>query len=665
MQIDLDLYRREVHVSIKPQVHLSVVDIAPDYARRNLLFLHGFGGNAMQWQYQLDAFALTQRVIAPDLRGHGISDKPHSVYDMQELLGDIEAVLDTLGISEKVVLVGHSFGAALAAEFAITRPRRVEGVILIAGAAHFQINPIYRSLLKLPEKVLDALAPFVRKQLWAPPFVLKGMHARAVSTWDGPQRYPKILVPTLVIRGHNDRVFEKPQFEAVPALISQVEDIDVGASGHMVMLERSEAVNRAISRFLDADKRSWSQAEQIIREPQQRELLQQRPWLPHYDENVPQAISLPRAALPELLSATARRFPFKPAIIQEDRRILYRSLNRQANRFANALSQVGVKSGERIVLALPNLPQTIIAYYGTLKCGAVAALTLPDANSESLAAILDDTGARLLVIEKSMLPTAAAALRQRSDPAVAVQVIAVDSSEYLTLTGKIRRGLQPGGSKPATHVQLDGLEFLTFRDFIKNANSDNPPVVIQPKSLAVIQYTHGPAGRNVGVMLSHRNLLANILQSRHWIPDAVEGDERILCAVPILHSYGMTIGMNLSIALGGCLVLSNTSEAGHLLRTIQRHKPTIFPGVPKIFLAINDFPEVRKYGVDFNPPVHQRFCTSAGRSAGNIREINPQPVDRRLWPDRGFTHHPYEPTERRPQARQHRPAAAFHRSSPG
>jgi long-chain acyl-CoA synthetase len=420
-------------------------------------------------------------------------------------------------------------------------------------------------------------------------------------------------------------------------------------------------VTRAITRFLDVEKHSWSLAEQSVQDPQQRDLLLQRPWLPHYDENVPQSITLPRAALPELLSATARRFPLKPAIIHAGRRITYRTLNRQANRFANALSKAGVKSGERVLLALPNLPQTIIAYYGTLKCGAVAALALPDAGAQTLAAMLDDTEAHLLVVETSMLPTAAAALRQRTNQAATIPVVVVDPAEYLTITGRLRRRLKPSGAKSMVPSPADGAAFLPFRDFIKDANPENPPVFLQPKSLAVIQYTQSPAGKPLGVMLSHRNLLANILQSRHWIPDAAEGDERILCAVPVLHSYGMTVGMNLSIALGGCLVLTHSSEAGHLLHTIQRYKPTIFPAVPQIFLAINDFPEVRKYGVD-----SIRLCISpTGRGAGNLRKTHPRPAYRGLRPDGSLAHHPYEPAKRHPQARQHRTAPAFHRSPPG
>jgi long-chain acyl-CoA synthetase len=98
-------------------------------------------------------------------------------------------------------------------------------------------------------------------------------------------------------------------------------------------------------------------------------------------------------------------------------------------------------------------------------------------------------------------------------------------------------------------------------------------------------------------MLSHRNLVANTLQTRHWIPDAQEGQERFLCVLPISHSYGMTTALNVPIVLGATLLLKAKFEVSDILGTIKRHHPTIFPGVPGMYVAINDYPGVRKFGI--------------------------------------------------------------------
>src|SRR5512142_1896717 len=112
MFLDLDLYRREVRVSSDPLVRLSAIDVAPDRPRRTFVFLHGFGGQAEQWQYQVQNFLIENRVIALDLRGHGLSDRPHSGYDMRQMRQDLERALDILNVKDKFVLVGHSFGGA-------------------------------------------------------------------------------------------------------------------------------------------------------------------------------------------------------------------------------------------------------------------------------------------------------------------------------------------------------------------------------------------------------------------------------------------------------------------------------------------------------------------------------------------------------------------------
>src|ERR1044071_2872949 len=119
MDIDLDLYRHEVRVSTSPLVRLSAIDISPEHPQRTIVFIHGFGGQAEQWQYQLQEFSLDNRVIALDLRGHGLSDKPRQGYYLPQLVNDLETALVLLKVKGKFILVGHSFGGAIATEYAL------------------------------------------------------------------------------------------------------------------------------------------------------------------------------------------------------------------------------------------------------------------------------------------------------------------------------------------------------------------------------------------------------------------------------------------------------------------------------------------------------------------------------------------------------------------
>src|SRR6185295_8393280 len=105
MELDFELYRLDVTVSEKPLVRLSVIDVTPERPLNTIVMLHGFGGNAKQWKYQLRALAPTHRCIAFDLRGHGRSDTPLSEYTVDEMIEDLEKALDVLGVDEPFVLM--------------------------------------------------------------------------------------------------------------------------------------------------------------------------------------------------------------------------------------------------------------------------------------------------------------------------------------------------------------------------------------------------------------------------------------------------------------------------------------------------------------------------------------------------------------------------------
>ena len=173
MELDLELYRRDVAVSDEPRVRLSAIDIEPGEAEQTIVFLHGFGGRATQWKNQLKFFCEDNRVVALDLRGHGASGKPASEYTMEELLADLERALEALAIPEKFVLAAHSFGGAIAISYAVKHPERIEKLILVSVSNDFRLSPLLRFTFKLPIAWLEPIRSMVRRQLSAPAYVLK------------------------------------------------------------------------------------------------------------------------------------------------------------------------------------------------------------------------------------------------------------------------------------------------------------------------------------------------------------------------------------------------------------------------------------------------------------------------------------------------------------
>jgi len=586
MDIDLDLYRHEIRVSSDPLVRLSAVDISPERSERTFVFIHGFGGQAMQWEYQLIKFALKNRVIALDMRGHGLSDKPSSGYDMPRIQLDLETALDLLKVSTPIVLVGHSFGGAIVTDFALNHPERVERLVLIATAGEFKLNSLFKLGLNLPTWSLRLIEPFTRKWLSGPPHALKLFYHNNLSRWVGWEKFWKLNVPTLVIRGHRDTVFEKPLFEKVAGSIVGADEEDIGVSGHMVMLERREAVNRAIARFLAGEsKKSWRDDSFVAPNTERDDLPVERPWLKHYEEGVPYTIGIPRIPLHHLLRSAVRRFPNRAAIYFEGSQLSYRKLNHEANRFANALTALGIGKGARVVLYLPNIPQAVIAFYGVIKSGAVAVFTPPMTDAEELTRQVKLVEARALVTLNLWAGMAGQVQKNSGLPLL----VLTDAGEYLSAPKRLisrwrNRGLNVAGA-------------MHFRRWISGQSDQSPTVEVAPEDLAVIQFTGGTTGDAKGVMLSHRNLVANALQTRHWLPKAEEGRERFLCAIPFSHSYGLTTSLNVPVSIGASLILKPQFQIKDILKTIKKYKPTIFTGVPNMYNAISNFRGVRKYGI--------------------------------------------------------------------
>lgn len=584
--LDLDLYQRDVVVSESPDVRLRVIDIDPGLTRGTILFVHGFGGRATQWKYQLAEFSSEYRVIAPDLRGHHHSTKPRTRYTVDEFVGDLAHVANVLDVPKPFVLVGHSFGGGLAASYAVRFPDDLERLVLIATASQFPLIWPARLAFRLPVAVLRPVSRFVRRALSAPPHVLKAFYHNAMVNWDGRQVFPHIQKPTLVIVGHRDRVFPRATFAEVPRLLPNAESVDVGASAHLVPLERPEAVNRAICRFLGDGAASWRTGTQV-------RVAHRRPWVKHYEAGIPAAVAIPRQPLFRFLESAARRHSLRPALIFNGRRISYWELNQLTTRFALGLQRLGVEKGDRVMLLLPNMPQAVIAYYGTLKIGAVVVLSNPIFDEATLAYQLRDSGAQTLVTMSAFYPM----VRRARKNTHLKQVIVTNIKEYLPPLKRLAFTLTRERAE-GHRVDLSQ-ERDTYRwgDVVYPGLVRPSPVEVSPDDLALLQYTGGTTDRPKGVMLSHYNLVANTVQVRHWLTDVREGKEVVLGVLPFSHSYGMTACMNLSIGISAAVVLLPTFTTREVLETVRRYKPTLFPGVPTMYTAINDFPGVRRFGL--------------------------------------------------------------------
>lgn len=590
IQLDFSLYRVNVPIRGLHDAELSVVDIWPQGAEQAIVFVHGYAGCAETWEYQVNHFARSYRVVVPDLRGHGQSDAPFTQYTMPELVEDIHTIAEALDLPQRFILVGHSFGGSICVEYANAHPERLEKLILISTAGEYPLPRGASWLSHVPTAIFRPWWKY-RPRWNAEVHVMKRMMLNNMRKWQGWSMLRNIRTPTLIITGQRDRYFPRHVFDEVSKMVPGAEVVDVSASKHKVQLERYQAVNRAIERFIGQETEgrrvSW-------REPTVRaRLSEHRPWLRSYGKNTPPTVPIPRQPLHRFLEAAANNVPKRTATVFYGSRLTYQQLEWQANQFAHALLGLGVEPGERVMIVLPNMPQMIVAYYATLKIGAVVVLPNPDADGPAIIEQIRQTGAQVAVTLREF--GALARVVQARAPLTLVFADmreAVSAQVYRQLLARWEAaGL---GEQEKADRSYGG---YLMRKLMMDAARTPPSVEVSHQDLAAVLYTSGTTDEPKGVRLSHGNLVANALQTRHWIPDLRYGQETFLSVLPLTHSYGMTSAMNVPIALGATIVLLPVFELEQVLQHIKQYEPTIFPGVPSIYMAVNQAPNVRAYGL--------------------------------------------------------------------
>lgn len=322
--------------------------------------------------------------------------------------------------------------------------------------------------------------------------------------------------------------------------------------------------------------------------------MESRPWHRIYGDHVPRSIPLPETTLDAVLRTTAARFPQRPAVLLGGPgftgRLSYGALDRESDRFAHALIRLGIRPRDRVALALPNLPPYPIALYGTWKAAATAVQINPLYHGDDLAALLADSGARVLVTLTRLWPQVDA-VRART---ALEHVILAPVAEYFPQPWRtlyaLTRARREGDVMPQAAPALSWARALRME---RPVPPDSAPDL---DDIAVLQYTGGTTGLPRGAMLSHRNLAANAAQGISWFVGLREGAECFLTVVPLFHAYGLVV-LNAGIRLGATMlmVLMRMFDARMVAEQVPRHRPSVFPGVPAMYAAINRLKQVERY----------------------------------------------------------------------
>jgi long-chain acyl-CoA synthetase len=320
-------------------------------------------------------------------------------------------------------------------------------------------------------------------------------------------------------------------------------------------------------------------------------MSQEKPWLTFYESHVPEFIDYPKKSLPAILSEMAAKYPQRPAMVFKDKEISYQEFDRLVDCFAAVLQGLDLQKGDRVAVHLPNCPQFPIAYYAILRAGGVVVPCNPIYTARELKHQVKDSGSRFILTLSSTYPVVQSIRSETRLEHVIVAQVKTYFPPFLKFLFTLLMEKKMGHRQSiAGHPDASW-----FSDLMAKALPGPQPVEIAGDDLAVLMYTGGTTGVSKGAQLTHKNILVNAQQAMVWI-DGQEGQDSTLTTLPLFHSYGMTMCMNTSVVGAGTMVLIlDPRDIKDILANIDRHHPTYYPGVPAMYVAINNHPDVGKY----------------------------------------------------------------------
>jgi len=313
----------------------------------------------------------------------------------------------------------------------------------------------------------------------------------------------------------------------------------------------------------------------------------ERAWYKKWPEGIPKTIPYLEVPLHQLLVDSAQKRPDGAAIVFEGKTITYAALNELTDRFANALEDLGVRKGDKVALFLPNVPQFVIAYYGALKAGATVTPLNPLYKEREAEFQLNNAEAETIVALDILFEV----IHNIRSNTKLRNAILTNIKDFLPGMKKLIGPLVKKELRKRSYPNT-----LDFTELIRTHPASPPSVEINPKQdVAVLQYTGGTTGVPKGAMISHYNLVCNAMQAASWLP-VEEGKEVFISALPLFHIYGMTVAMNGAIySANPMIVLADPRDIEKILKSISDYRATLFPGVPAMYVACINHPNVSKY----------------------------------------------------------------------
>jgi long-chain acyl-CoA synthetase len=333
-----------------------------------------------------------------------------------------------------------------------------------------------------------------------------------------------------------------------------------------------------------------------------------KPWLSIYGDKL--SGEPLGGSLTGFLEEAVEKYEDNTALTRGEQKISYSELLDLTQSFATALYEAGVQKGDRVGLMLPNCPEYLVAFFGTMRIRATATQVNPIYVGRELTHIFDNSGTETVIVHSMMYEKAKAV--QESTPL-----------KRIICVGEPEGGLKGGD--------------VSFDEFLRSATGGVPEVEMNPKEdLSSIQYTGGTTGISKGAMLTHANLLGGVRQTMDLLiedPAAFPENGKVIAVAPFFHIFGMTMVLLFGLRMGWNLLTVPRFQPDVVMEMIRDEEPVMLPGVATLFVALHNYPDMESYGLD-----KVMLYTSGGASVplGLLRSFERR-TGRAIWEGYGLS----------------------------
>ncbi|OIK10030.1 long-chain fatty acid--CoA ligase [Bacillus sp. MUM 116] len=319
-----------------------------------------------------------------------------------------------------------------------------------------------------------------------------------------------------------------------------------------------------------------------------------KPWLKNYPEEISATLEYPLEPVQQYLIQAAENYPDKIAIQFMGKEITYKKLYEESLVFACYLQDLGISKDDRVAIMLPNTPQSVIAYYATLMAGGIVVQTNPLYTERELEYQMKDSGA-VAIITLDILYPRVSNVQSRTD---IKHIIVTAIKDHLPFPKNlVYPYIQKKQYGIVVNVKHEGNTHL-FKEIVKGQPRQLKEFDFNfEEDLALLQYTGGTTGFPKGVMLTHKNLVSNASMCQAWLYKCKPAEESVLGILPFFHVYGMTTVLIFAVMQAQKMILLPKFDVLTTLKTIDKQRPTLFPGAPTIYIGLLNHPDLKKYNL--------------------------------------------------------------------